>query len=377
MKKILLISNTDWYLHHFRLPLANTLRDQGFEVVFVSPPGKYAPMIKSLGFRWVGWRLGRRTLTPWSELSSTIELARILRREHPDLIHNHTIKPVIYGSLATRLAGCDKVVNSITGRGFIFVNQATRTRLLKLLVRIMYRIALNHAGFVTIFENETDREYFNKEKIIKSRNTYLIPGMGVDTDYFKPVPEPEGITIILYSGRLLWDKGVGTLVDAAHLLHQRTPVRVALVGQPDPGNPTSIPESTIRNWVSVGLVEWWGWREDMNIVYQSSHIVTLPSMGEGIPTSLLEAAACGKPLVASDVPGCRDVVQHNINGILVPAGDPAALAGALYQLVSKPELRGKMGLVGRQFVLQHFTTSIINSQTIAVYQEMLKPNQIN
>jgi glycosyltransferase involved in cell wall biosynthesis len=150
----------------------------------------------------------------------------------------------------------------------------------------------------------------------------LIEGVGIDTDYFSLLPEPEGLPVVVLPARMLWDKGVGVLVEAARILHSRAQVRVALVGEPDLGNPAAVEQSVLKRWSDEGVVEWWGWQEDMREVYRQSHIVTLPSLGEGVPTALLEAAACGRPIVATDVAGCRDVVIHGRNGLLVPPNDP-------------------------------------------------------
>ena len=174
---------------------------------------------------------------------------------------------------------------------------------------------------------------------------------------------------------MLWDKGVGVLVEAARLLHMKNEVRVALVGEPDPGNPATIPVEQLHSWVNEGVVEWWGWREDMRAVFRSCHIVTLPSMGEGIPTVLLEAAACARPIVTTNTPGCKDVVQHGINGLVVPPNDPEALAEALQRLILDPGLRGRMGAAGRQIVLEKYTNDRVNAANLAVYNKVLKRPQ--
>jgi glycosyltransferase involved in cell wall biosynthesis len=171
---------------------------------------------------------------------------------------------------------------------------------------------------------------------------------------------------------MLWDKGIDLLVEAVRILRQATPVRVVLVGEPDPGNPASIDQEQLKNWSSEGLVEWWGWQVDMNQVYRQCHIVVLPTRyGEGVPTVLLEAAACGRPIIATDVPGCKDITIDGYNGLLVPPGDPKALANAINKLICDADLRGRMGRAGRQLVLQMFTVSLVNTDTFAVYQAVL------
>jgi glycosyltransferase involved in cell wall biosynthesis len=371
MAKIALVSNTDWYLYNFRLSLANFLREAGQEVSLISPPGEYAERLQQAGFAWHAWQVGRQTLAPWLELSSLRQLKRLYRQLKPDLVHHHTIKPVLYGGLAARSAGIPVVVQSITGRGYVFLGQDVRSRLLRQIVRPFYRLILNRPGSHTIFENEGDRQYFIQQKLARSDQTHLIESVGVDPDHFAPVPEPQGDPIILLASRLLWDKGIGVLVEATRLLHQKTQAHVVLAGLPDPGNPTSIPETQLQAWVQEGLVEWWGWQTDMQAVYARSNIVVLPSFHEGVPTGLLEAAACGRAIVASDIPGCRTIVVDGETGLLVPPGQAGPLAEALARLALDADLRGRMGKAGRLRVLDKFTQSHINQQTFEVYQEAL------
>ncbi len=369
MIKILLIANTDWYLYRFRLSLAKYLRAQGMDVAFVSPSGPYVREIEAQGFRWLEWPVGRQTINPFGEIKSVLNLLQIFRREHPSLVHLHTIKAVLYGSLAARLVKLPAVVRSITGRGYVFLGRDLRARLLKPLVKRTYRLMLK-AG-ATIFENQTDRQYFLDEALVHSEHSFVIEGVGVDTDYYSSLPEPEGMPTVLMAGRLLWDKGVGTFVEAARLLKQKMDVRCILVGEADPGNPASIGINVVQNWVSENIVEWWGWQADMRAVFAAAHLVVLPSLGEGIPTVLLEAASCGRPIVATDVPGCRDVVQDGVNGLLVPPNDPGALASAMLKLLLDRSLRGKMGEQGRLLVEQRFGDHHIIAQTLKLYLQLL------
>lgn len=367
--KVILSANTEWYLYNFRLSLARRLRSLGCEVVLVSPPGRFAEKLQQAGFRWIEWNLGRKTVAPWRELGSLIQAWKVYRREKPDLVHHHTIKPVLYGSLAARLAGVPVRVNSITGRGYVFLGKDRRAGLIKALVMPAYRLALGGKGCGAIFENQGDRQYFLSEKLIKPQQAWLIEGVGVDEVTFTPLPEPAGSPVIVLAARLLWDKGVGELVEAARLLKD-TGARVALVGEPDEGNPKAIPLATIESWRSQGLVEWWGWHDDMSEVYKKCHIVALPSYYEGVPTVLLEAASCGRPLVASDIPGCRAVVQDGVNGFLVPVRDAQVLAEALRKLVVDPDLRARMGAAGRALILEKHTQDHVNQATLDVYAEL-------
>jgi len=275
---------------------------------------------------------------------------------------------VLYGSLAASLTGIHAVVRSITGRGYVFLGEDARARWLRFVVSLIYRFLSAKA---TIFENFSDLNFFLEKKLVRPSAAYLIEGVGVDVNYYVPVPEPEGTPVVLLASRLLWDKGVGTLVEAARLLRSRLDVRVVLAGKPDEGNPSSIPLDVLQGWEREGVVEWWGWQEDMRATYAACWVVTLPSLGEGLPTTLLEAAACGRPLVATDVPGCREVVENGVNGLLVPPANPMALAEALERLLRDPVLRQQMGTAARRRVEERFSDAIINARTLEVYESVL------
>jgi glycosyltransferase involved in cell wall biosynthesis len=372
MSRLFLSANTDWYLYNYRLSLAEAARRQGYEVVLVSPPGKYVAELEQRGFRWLGWNLERRSVNPLVELLTLLRMAAIYRRHRPDLVHHHTAKSVLYGSLAARLSGVPAVVNSITGRGYIYQADSQKARLLRHIVEPLYRLAFASPHCAAIFENDDDRRYFLSHGLVPEKRTWLIPGVGVDPERFAPHPGPPGTPVILLAGRMLWDKGVGVLVEAARLLRTRTMLRVVLVGEPDPGNPAAVDTAMLTQWHQEGVVEWWGWRSDMPSVYNQCHVVALPTAyGEGVPTTLLEAAASGRPLVASDIPGCREVIQEGVNGFLVSPNDPQALADALERLALDPQLRSRMGAAGRQLVLEKFTHERINSATLEVYRRIL------
>jgi glycosyltransferase involved in cell wall biosynthesis len=365
--KIILVANTDWYLYNFRLSLARRLREAGYEVVLVSPHGTFVEALIDSGFRWISWDVDRRGALPWDEVLSFLRLFRIYHSEKPFIVHHFTIKPVLYGSIAARLAGVTQIINSITGRGYLFLQNTNETRFLRFWAKLLYRIALLHCGGVTTFENSDDLTFFVQQRLTSLENSRIIAGAGIDPQIFSPAPEPSGVPLIVLPARMLWDKGVGVLVDAARILKQKYTVRVALVGNLDSGNPAAIDEETIQTWVSDGIVEWWGFRENMNLVYRACHIVTLPSFGEGLPTALIEAAACERPVVTTDAPGCRNVVIDGVTGFLVPKSNPPALANSLAQLILDPQLRRSMGLAGRQFILSHFTDDIVNQSFLEIY----------
>lgn len=375
MKRVVLCANTDWYLYNFRLALARYLRQEGLEVLLVSPPGAYTDALQAEGFQWYSWMIGRKSMLPWQELPALLRLASIYRQLQPDLVHHHTIKPVLYGSLAARLAGVPRIVNSITGRGYIFLGEERRARILRLVVSPVYRLALSPAHSIVIFENHMDRDYFIQHRLVPEAQTRLIEGVGVDPERYQPFKEPPGPPAVVLAARMLWDKGVGVFVEAARILKASHPeTRFILTGLPDPGNPSSITEKVLQGWHREGIVEWWGWQADMPAVYRQCHIVALPTFyGEGVPTTLLEAAACARPLVATDIPGCDQVVLEGVNGFRVPPNDAPALAQALEYLLVDPGLRDRMGQASRQLVLQKFTHRRVNAATLEVYRAVHNP----
>jgi glycosyltransferase involved in cell wall biosynthesis len=374
MAKIILVSNTEWYLYNYRLALGKFLRAQGHEVVWVSPPGPYAEKLAAQGFRWRPWDLGRKTLAPWTELSAIAAITKIYRQETPDLVHHNTIKPSIYGSIAAQRAGVKGIVNSITGRGYVFLGGDLRSQLIKPLAHGLYRYAFRSKNCAAIFENDSDRQYFIDQRLIPAERSHLIESSGVDPGVFEAWPEPQAVPVVMLPSRMLWDKGVGVLVEAARLLKDRVEARVVLVGDPDDGNPAAIPAATLSSWSDEGIIEWWGFQADMPQIYRQSHIVTLPTMyAEGLPVALLEGAATARPLVGTTTPGCQDFILDGETGFLVPPGDASALADALEKLINDPDLRGRMGAAGRQRVLDGYTHESVNQRTLAIYRALLDP----
>jgi glycosyltransferase involved in cell wall biosynthesis len=294
----------------------------------------------------------------------------LYRQENPDLVHQFTVKCVLYGSLTCHLLGIRSVVNSVTGLGYVFMEGDGRSWL-RGLIKLFYRLVLRSTW--VIFQNPDDRTIFLENHLADPQRAALIRGSGVDVRRFFPQPESPGIPLIILPARLLWDKGVGEFVEAARQFHadgQRA--RFALVGDCDNENPASVQESQLLAWVKEGVIEWWGWREHMEEVYANASIVCLPSYREGVPKTLIEAAACGRPIVASNVPGCREVVRNGENGLLIEARDASGLAKALGYLIQNPNIRAKMGAIGRKIAEEEFSLELIIPQTLAVYKSCKK-----
>ena len=376
MTKIILSSNTDWYLYNFRLSLAKEILDHGYDLLLLSPPGRYSEILLSDGMRWQAIRLSRG-LNPISDFSTLLQYIGVYRREQPDLVHHFTFKPVIFGSIAARYAGIPATVNSVTGLGYLFVNPGRLAPLLRLVVRPLLRLALKSKNGMTIFQNKEDAHFFEAQGLVRSGQYLTIESSGVDVERFSPTPEPAGDPIILLAARMLWDKGVGELVEAARILsRQGVQGKVVLVGDVDSGNPATIGEAQLRDWADEGVVEWWGHQDDMPEILGRCHVVVLPSYGEGVSRTLIEAAAAGRPIVASDVPGCREVVSHGKNGFLVPPKDPRALADAISRLLSDRDLRTRMGQAGRDIALERFSDKLVNANTLQAYSSLLGADRV-
>lgn len=372
--KIVMFANTEWYLYNFRRSLALALRDAGYEVLLVSPPGPYGEKLRELGFRWIPAPMARRSLNPMRELMLVNWLRRLIRDEQVDLVHGFTIKCVVYGSLAARLAGVRARVSAVDGMGYVFTSDDAKARLLRPVVRALMRLALDGEGARLILQNPDDVALFHEAKLVDASRVRLIPGAGVDCTRFKTARMRDGNEAlrVLLAGRLLWDKGLAEYVAAARALKaQGREIRFLLAGTSDPGNPAAVPEAEVLTWVAQGLVEWLGHVDDMPALLQSVDMVVLPSYREGLPTTLIEAAACELPLVTTDVPGCREVVTNEADGLLVPVRDADALAQAIARLQDDPMLAGRLGAAAREKALAEFDERIVIERTMAVYGELL------
>jgi glycosyltransferase involved in cell wall biosynthesis len=369
---LLYLVTEDWYFCSHRLPMALAAQALGCEVIVATRVDRHGDVIRGHGFRLVDWKLDRRSAHPVGEGRALAQLVALYRRERPDLVHHIALKPVIYGALAARLAGVPAVLNALAGLGAAFIAPSRLAHHRRRALLAVFRRLLDRPGSRLLVQNEDDRALFTAERIVAAERIALIPGSGVDTERFHPVPEPDGVPVAVLAGRMLWDKGVGEAVEAARLLAARgVALRIALVGRPDPANPRSIAEETLRGWVAEGLVEWWGQRDDMVEVWREAAIGLLPSYREGMPKALLEAAACGRPLVATDVPGCRALVTPEVSGLLVAPRDPAALAAALETLAGAPERRRALGAAARQIAVARFGDDEIRRQIRDLYRDML------
>mgnify|MGYP001241946700 CR=1 FL=1 len=375
-KKILLVANTGWYLYNFRLPLARRLRDEGFHVILVSPDDTYVERLKAEGFEWRGLHnLSRRGLNPFLEFFALLELVKLYLKEKPRAVHHFTIKCVLYGTIAAKLSRVTSVVNAVTGLGHIFLGKRLITRLVRPGVRWLYRKILHARRGLVVFQNPDDLDTFVTNGLVDPERTVIVRSSGVCVQKFCPRPgcpenPAQNIPVVLFVGRLLKEKGVHDFVEAARIVKSHRNVCFKMAGGLDPGNPSSVTAATLEAWRTEGAVDLLGHVEDVTGVLDLATMVVLPSFREGTPRTLLEAAAMAKPLVATDVPGCREVVRNGENGYLVPLEDPAALAAAIERLLDDPEEARRMGLNGRNMIEREFSVDSVVNQTIGVYEKI-------
>ena len=362
----------DWYFCSHRLPLAIAARDAGHEVHVITHVDRHAHVIREAGLQLHPVKLSRGGTQPVAEARAIAQVTALYRRIRPDLVHHVSVKPVLYGSIAATLAGVPSVVNAFTGLGYLFTSRQPRARLLRALVEPALRAFLNGRGRCVVMQNRDDLELLAMRRVVDGRHAVLIRGSGVDTRRFAATAQPEGVPLVVLPARLLGDKGVSEFVEAADQLRaEGVAARFALVGPVEDQNPSAVPEARVRDWVARGSVEWWGAREDMPEVFRQAAIVCLPSHREGLPKALLEAASSARAMVATDVPGCREIAREGITGRLVPARDPQALAAALRELIAAPATRARMGEAGAAIARAEFSVEAVCAQTLALYERLL------
>ncbi len=372
--KLLYVVNIPRFFVSHRLPLALAARDAGFDVHIATSASDKSSVeqITARGFPFHPLPLSQHGINPLRELRTLLALRKLYSNLQPELLHHVSIKPVIYGGIAARLSGHHPVIQAMSGLGYVFVSREPKAKLLALLSQPAFKLALAGADTRMIFQNPDDRRIFIERRLIDSKKTTVIRGSGIDEKVFSPRPEnTSGIPVVLFAGRLLWQKGLGDFVEAARRLQGEALFRV--VGYEESTSPLNVSTAQLKAWQDAGLIEWQGKRDDMSAAYSESNIVCLPSTyGEGVPKVLIEAAACARSCVATDTPGCREIIRHGENGLLVPPNGIDALVDAIQQLIDDPYLRSEMGNRGREIVLEGFTLRRVVEETIALYRSALQ-----
>jgi glycosyltransferase involved in cell wall biosynthesis len=363
----------DWYFWSHRLPMARAARAAGFDVAVACRVRSHGERIREEGFTLHPLSWNRGDLGPIRTLRDVLEIARLYRRRRPAIVHHVAMRPVVLGSLAAAAAGVPCVVNALTGLGFLFTSPSLKARLLRLPVALALRLLLNRRRSRVVLQNSDDRAYLERIGLIAPEKAVTIRGSGIEVERFRPLPEPaDGVVTVAYVGRMIEDKGVRTLVEAVRRVRARgIALRLVLAGSPDYDNPGSLTEAELRRWADDPMIEWVGHIEDVRSVWARSHVAALSSRREGLPKSLLEAAACGRPIVATNVPGCREIARRGENAILVPPDDPDALGEALVTLARDAELRRRYGMASRRIVLSDLSADRVGAAIVAVYKDLL------
>ncbi|WP_010176211.1 glycosyltransferase family 4 protein [Pseudomonas sp. PAMC 25886] len=372
MSKVLLfiVNDPGFFLSH-RLAVAKGAQAEGYRVHVACMPGPAVAAIAAEGFEFHPLPLSRSGRNPLAELGLMFAIWRLLWQLRPDVLHLVTIKPVLYGGVAARLAPVKGVVTAISGLGFVFLSKGLKATITRKVVSTFYRLALGKRNLRSIFQNPDDRDLLLSMGGLTQSKVVMIRGSGVDLSRYTALPEPEGTPVVCLAARLLLDKGVVEFVEAAKILTARgINARFQLIGDIDPGNPATVTTSQLQQWREEGVIELLGYRDDIANVFAAANIVTLPSYREGLPKVLVEAAACGRAVVTTDVPGCRDAIDADVTGFLVPVRDAEALANELQVLIEAPALRARMGAAGRELALRAFAIEKIVQQHLDVYREL-------
>lgn len=371
-KTLLLVVNVDWFFLSHRLPIALEAARQGYDVhVAAALTGRQAEL-RAHGFTVHPLQLDRSSKRVGAALRTLSQFVQLFRAVRPDVVHLVTVKPILLGGIAARLAGVPCALAAVSGLGFVFLARGFKAGLARRVVTVLYRLALGKRNVKVVFQNPQDCASLARLVGLPSHKCVLIKGSGVDLSAYRETPLPAGEAVVVLAARLLADKGVREFVEAARLLRgQGARARFCLVGAPDPGNPSSVTQTEVDRWRAEAVVEIWGHRDDMPRVLSCAHVVVLPSYREGLPKVLVEAAACGRATVTTDVPGCREAIDPGVTGLLVPARDATALAAAIRQLIEDRPLCAAMGKAGRRLAEREFSLTEVVAAHMKLYRQLL------
>ncbi len=372
MKKILFVITVDWSFINLRLNLAeNAIRD-GYEVALITKYTKYKDYIKSKGITTFDWSISRGSLNPINSIISIYQIKKVVKKWNPDLIFSVSMKSVLFSCCVSILHKNISLISAFGGLGFVFSSSSLKAKILGSIIAKILSIFFYKGNNLLILQNDDDKSKLIDLKIVKEKNIRIIRGTGVDSNYFLPKKLSKNSSIVLLPCRILWDKGIREFVEVAKSISNRgVKARFVLVGEFDKENPESIDKKIIEKFVSEGI-EYWGHFEDMRKVYERSRIILFPSYREGFPKVLLEAASSSRPIVAFDVPGCKDIVFDRINGILVNFKNIIKLEEAVFELLSDYKKCDDYGRAGRELILKNFSSEKNYRETLKVWYEAYK-----
>ena len=372
MTKLHFVVNEDWaFISHF-YERAVAAKSAGYNVGISAHLGDKRNILETAGFTLYPHHISRSGTNPLVEIRNLFAMVKVFRTSKPDIIHLIALKPIVIGAIAARIYGKAQVVCAPIGMGYLFSSSDRKARFLQPIIRFMLRRILNLRSTHVIIENDEDCASLVSGKFVKAANIQVIKGAGVDLDSYQATPENLETQVVTMFARVLRDKGVLDFVAAANIVHTQFPKAVfQLVGDCDLGNPTSFSEHEVRSWESAGSITWLGYRTDVPALLASSNIVCLPSYREGLPKTLIEACAAQRAIIATDVTGCREVVNHGSNGLLVPVRNPEQLAAAISQLLGDQVQRTTFAKNGRLRAENEFASPIVIEQTLAVYKKAM------
>ena len=374
MKKILFVVNSPSFFVSHRLSIAKHAKKAGYDVHVAAANGTVAVSeIEKAGLVFHEINFSRKGKNPFAEFDTITSIHRLFKAIKPDLVHLITIKPYLYGGIAARIAGVPCVVSAVAGLGILFSSNDFKYKLLRTFLYPLYRLAFGHKNQQVIFQNKDDRDALLSWNVIVKDKPVMVRGSGVDLGLYPYRSEPVGIPVISFASRLLIDKGVEVFAEASRILKNRdVKARFWLIGMPDPGNANTVTDCQLKQWESEGLIELFGFRRDIPDLFSQSNIVTLPSFyGEGLPKVLVEAAACGRAVITTDHPGCRDAIEPDETGLLIPVKDSVALADAIEYLINNHDVRKSMGDTGRNLAESEYAIEKIVAAHMDIYQDLL------
>ena len=352
------------------MPLAVGTLEAGYDVFIASPPGDAVANFTAQGIQHVPLSLVRASMNPLRELEALAVMRKVIAEVKPDVMHMITMKPVLYGGVLARLLRVPLTVSAISGLGYTFLSTGTRAAILRRGILAAFRAALGSSRSRVIFQNPDDRDLFLAHGILKQHQVRMIPGSGTDLSAFDPTEDPSEMPMVLLPARMLWDKGVREFVEAAKILkEQGHEARFVLSGNTDDQNPAAVPQQELDAWNREGVVEWLPHTTNIAGRLAQSYVVVLPSYREGFPKTLIDAAAAGRAVVTTDVPGCRDAIEVGTTGLLVPPRDSQSLAEAIESLLLDPERCREMGRAGRRLAEAKFSIEDVVAQHLAIYAE--------
>ena len=372
IKLVILINDLSFFCSH-RLPIAEAAMDKSIDVVigYGELGGADPQALEQKGLKVSFVPMKRGSINVLKDLQSLFYIWRFFKKEKPDIAHLVTIKPYLYGGLIARLTGIPALVTAISGLGALFIHKDLKSKILKFLLYPLYRLAFNHSNQIVIVQNQEDAKVLRGWGVLNSNKVKLLKGSGVQLEKFINLEDTPGIPVVCFASRLLLDKGVYDFVSAARLLKKRkVQARFFLAGDLDTQNPKGINMEDLKKIREEGCVEILGYQKDIPTLYSRSHIICLPSYREGLPKTLLEAAAASRAVVTTDVPGCRDAIIPNITGLLVPVRDSEALANAIQDLIKHPEKRKIMGKAGRELAKKEFAIENIVDAHLKIYKDL-------